>query len=189
MGIFLPENFSIRIHKFLNKLIEFPFIEKEELMGIFYLYGKNFRVSGTLELLSATNIAKKTMEQLSKDVRAIYNQRNILLDSEHIRENYMKRMLQISVETKNENLLGKELQNRIYNDPNIVSNCYIQHLSYYKKDYFFELYKPFSSDQIPFDLRNKLEGRMVLLGFNVANSGQLPFDTPLSPFLNWMENH
>ncbi len=189
MGVFLPENLSLRIHQFLNKIKDFPFIEKEELMGIFYLYGKNFRVSNELELLFATNIAKKTMEQLSKDVRSIHTQKNVLLDPDHIRQNYTKRILQISVETKNTNIHGEELINRIYNDPDIVSNCYIQHLAYYKKDYFFELYKPFSSDQIPVTLRNKLEGRMLMLGFNVADSSMLPFDTPLSPFLTWMKNH
>lgn len=189
MGVFLPENLSLRIHQFLNNTRDFPFIEKEELMGIFYLYGKNFRVSSELELLSAKNIAKKTMEQLSRDVRSIYDQKNISLNSDHIRENYTKRILQISIETKNKNLQGKELLDRIYNDPNIVSNCFIQHLAYYKKNYFFELYEPFTLEQLPFFLRNKLEGRMVMLGFNVANSSKLPFDTPLAPFFTWITNH
>lgn len=43
MGIFLPVDVDSRITQFLEKKIEFPFIKKDEIIGIFYLFGKDIK--------------------------------------------------------------------------------------------------------------------------------------------------
>ena len=44
MGIFLPGDIYERISKFLDGDLGFPFIDKDEIMGIFFFFGKNFGV-------------------------------------------------------------------------------------------------------------------------------------------------
>jgi hypothetical protein len=63
MGIFTPIDISSRIIQFIEKKIEFPFIKEDEIVGIFYLFGKDNKVTSDLEILSVRNIAKRTMEQ------------------------------------------------------------------------------------------------------------------------------
>jgi len=41
MGIFLPSDLNTRLSDFINKKREFPFIEKDEIIGTYYLFGKN----------------------------------------------------------------------------------------------------------------------------------------------------
>jgi hypothetical protein len=36
-------------------------------------------------------------------------------------------------------------------------------------------------------LRRNLEGRMLLLAFNVKNIKSLPFESSLLPFIRWLE--
>ncbi|HYZ96240.1 MAG TPA: hypothetical protein VE524_06530, partial [Nitrososphaeraceae archaeon] len=52
MGIFTPVDIDYRITRFLEKKIEFPFIKKDEIIGIFYLFGRNNKVISDLEILS-----------------------------------------------------------------------------------------------------------------------------------------
>ncbi len=44
MGMFLPSDIYKRISKFLDGTLSFPFINKDEILGIFFLFGKNFGV-------------------------------------------------------------------------------------------------------------------------------------------------
>ena len=97
MGIFMPVDIDSRITQFLEKKIEFPFIKKDEIIGIFYLFGKDNKVISDLEILSVKNIAKRTMEQRARNIKMFHEYEKNKLDSDFIREEYNKRILQISV--------------------------------------------------------------------------------------------
>jgi hypothetical protein len=109
------------------------------------------------------------------------------LRSDFIRQDYTKRALQISIEVQNEPSFDlSQLHRRVATDPTILSACFTQHIAYHKQDYFFELFGPFSENKIPKILLNKLQGRMLLLGYNTANSLSLPFQNTLFLFLDWI---
>jgi hypothetical protein len=148
MGIFTPKDISSRITQFIEKKIEFPFIKKEEIVGIFYLFGKDNKVTSDLEILSVRNIAKRTMEQQARNIKIFHEFKENKLDSEFIREEYNKRILQISIEEHISSSFSTHLSYRIAGDPTIQSNCFEQHIAYYKQDYFYELFKqPFKKNR------------------------------------------
>jgi hypothetical protein len=187
MGMFLPMDISHRITKFIaDDYIDFPFIKKDEIMAIFYLFGKDGGVNGKTEILVATDLAKRTIEQTTRDVRIFHTKPNNI-QPDFIRENYIRRALQISVELQNARYFDlSETSKRVANDPTILSTCFAQHIAYYKQDYFFELFQPFKEKELPPYLRKKLQGRMLLLGFNVKDSRSLPFESTLTPFIKWI---
>jgi hypothetical protein len=187
MGMFLPTDVSNRITKFIaDDNLEFPFINKDEIMATFYLFGKDSRVNGETEILLATDLAKRTIEQITRDVRVYHTMPNTIRP-DFIRQNYIRRALQISIELQNTPLVdSSETNKRVANDPTILSICFAQHIAYYKQDYFFELFQPFKEMELHQSLRKKLQGRMLLLGFNVKDSSTLPFESTLTPFINWM---
>jgi hypothetical protein len=49
------------------------------------------------------------------------------------------------------------------------------------------LFNPLKGIDLPADLVEQLEGRMLLLGFNVKDSTKLPYDDPIIPFLYWLK--
>ncbi|HEU4606070.1 MAG TPA: hypothetical protein VFS46_07520, partial [Nitrososphaera sp.] len=57
---------------------------------------------------------------------------------------------------------------------------------YHQQGFFFELFQPFRADQAPPALKNRLEGRMLLLGFNVKDRQALQFKSSVQPFFEWM---
>lgn len=187
MGMFLPLDISNRITKFIaDDNPEFPFIDKDEIMATFYLFGKDSKVNGETEILVATDLAKRTIEQITRDVR-VYNTMPNTIRPNFIHQNYIRRALQISIELQNAPLFDlSETNMRVANDPTILSICFAQHIAYYKQDYFFELFQPFKEMDLHQSLRKKLQGRMLLLGFNVKDSRSLPFESTLTPFINWM---
>ena len=73
------------------------------------------------------------------------------MDSEFIRNRYIKRELQIVVE--NEGNLVKE---RLSNDPITLSDRFVQHISYYEQEYFFHIYGPLTEKEVIKELRNVL---------------------------------
>jgi len=189
MGIFTPIDISDRIIQFIEKKIEFPFIKEDEIVGIFYLFGKDNKVTSELEMLSVRNIAKKTMEQQARNIKIFHEFKENKLDSEFIREEYNKRILQISIEEQMYLSSPSHLRSRIVGDPTIQSNCFEQHIAYYKQDYFYELFKqPFKKTEIPFHLINKLERRMLMLCYNVSDSSKLPYNNTVYPFFQWLNN-
>ena len=189
MGIFTPIDIESRIMQFLEKKIEFPFIKKDESIGIFYLFGKNNKVTNNLEILSVKNIAKRAMEQRAKNIKIFHEFEKNKLDSEFIREEYNKRILQISVEEQVSSS-SKNLNNRITRDPTILSYCFEQHIAYYKQDYYFELFKqPLKKTEVPPNLINKLEQRMLMLCYNVSDSSKLPYSNSTSPFFHWLNEY
>ena len=188
MGVFMPVDVDSRIKKFLEKKIEFPFIKKDEITGIFYLFGKYNKVISDLEILSVKNIAKRTMEQRARNIKIFSEYGKNKLDSDFIREEYNKRILQISIEEQASS--SKHLIYRITRDPTILSNCFEQHIAYYKQDYFFELFKqPLKKTEVPSNLINKLEQRMLMLCYNVSDSSQLPDNTTICPFFQWLNEY
>ena len=189
MGIFTPIDISDRIIQFIEKKIEFPFIKEDEIVGIFYLFGKDNKVTSELEMLSVRNIAKKTMEQQARNIKIFHEFKENKLDSEFIREEYNKRILQISIEEQMYSSSPSHLRSRIVGDPTIQSNCFEQHIAYYKQDYFYELFKqPFKKTEIPFHLINKLERRMLMLCYNVSDSSKLPYNNTVYPFFQWLND-
>jgi hypothetical protein len=189
MGIFTPMDIPSRIIQFIEKKIEFPFIKEEEIVGIFYLFGKDNKVTSELEILSVRNIAKRTMEQQARNIKIFHEFKENKLDSEFIREEYNKRILQISIEEQMYSSSPSDMRSRIIGDPTIQSNCFEQHIAYYKQDYFYELFKkPFKKTEVPSHLINKLEKRMLMLCYNVSDSSKLPYNNTVHPFFQWLND-
>lgn len=188
MGIFIPRDFSNRVLDFLNGKTNLPFTQKDEIIASFYIFGKDHKVNGELEITNVKDIARKTMEQIARQVR-IYANNPLSMNQESLRENFNKRSMQILIDSNNKNSNKKinfDTTKRISRDPTILSECYAWHLAYYKQDYFFKLFNPLRGTDLPPDLAEQLEGRMLMLGFNVKNSAKLTYDDPIIPFLQWL---
>ena len=181
MGMFLPPDIAFRIKQFMAATADFPFIKKDEMIGAFYLFGKDYEVADEAEVKAATDIAKRAVEQVAGEIRR-YTGTPQKMDARFTRENYTKRSLQIVVDSG----VQADVDRRIAGDPTILSDCFAQHVAYHRREFFFELFQPFTSEQLPLSLRNKLEGRMLLLGFNVKDRHSLPFKSSLEPFFGWM---
>lgn len=189
MGIFIPRDFSYRVLNFINGKTNLPFTQKDELVASFYIFGKDHRVNGQLEITNVKDIARKTMDQIASQVR-IYANNPINMNQEMLRENFNKRSMQILIDSNSKNSNKKvnfDITKRISKDPTILSECYAWHLAYYKQDYFFKLFNPLQGIDLPADLVEQLEGRMLLLGFNVKDSAKLSYDDPIIPFLYWLK--
>ena len=189
MGIFIPRDFSYRVLNFINGKTNLPFTQKDELVASFYIFGKDHRVNGQLEITNVKDIARKTMDQVASQVR-IYANNPINMNQEMLRENFNKRSMQILIDSNSKNSNKKvnfDITKRISKDPTILSECYAWHLAYYKQNYFFKLFNPLQGIDLPTDLVEQLEGRMLLLGFNVKDSTKLPYDDPIIPFLYWLK--
>ena len=188
MGIFIPRDYSNRVLNFINGKSNLPFTQKDEIIASFYIFGKDHKVNGELEITNVKDIARKTMEQIARQVR-IYANNPISMNQESLRENFNKRSMQILIDSNNKNSNKKinfDITKRISRDPTILSECYAWHLAYYKQDYFFKLFNPLRGTDLPPDLVEQLEGRMLMLGFNVKNSAKLTYDDPIIPFLQWL---
>jgi hypothetical protein len=189
MGIFIPRDFSYRVLNFINGKSNLPFTQKDELVASFYIFGKDYKVNGEMEITNVKDIARKTMDQLARQIR-IYSNNPINMNQEMLRENFNKRSMQILIDSNNKNSIKKvnfDITKRISKDPTILSDCYAWHLAYYKQDYFFKLFNPLRGIDLPANLVEQLEGRMLLLGFNVKNSKLLPYDDPIVPFFYWLK--
>jgi len=181
MGIFMPPDISHRIKQFMAARMDFPFIKKDEMMGAFYLLGKDHGVAGELEIKAATDIAKRTVEQVARDIR-LYSVTPQKMDTRFTRENYTKRSLQIVVDSGAQS----DVDRRVAGDPAILSDCFAQHVAYHRQGFFFELFQPFKADQVPPALKGRLDGRMLLLGFNVKDRQSLTLKSSLQLFFEWM---
>jgi hypothetical protein len=186
MGIFMPEDIGARVSKFMSGNSFFPFIEKDEIIGTFYLFGREKGVIGYQEAETVLDLARRTVRRSSGHITVLRNMRN-KLSSDFIRQDYTKRALQISVEVQNEHSFDtSQLEKRITMDPAILSACFAQHIAYYDQDYFFELLGPFDENHIPGPLLCNLSGRMLLVAYNTADRHALPFQNTLQPFLEWI---
>ncbi len=183
MRIILPENISERIGEFLIGKQNFPFVERYELMCILFLYGKSSKVDndGKWEVM---DLATETVNKFYLKIEGHKNSPKTKMNTEFIRNEYFERELQIR--TEDEQPVHKE---RIVNDPIMLSNCFVQHVSYYNQEYFFQIYGPLKGHELLKDLRNYLEGRMIMLGFNRKNEKSLPFQHPIMPLYMWLRDH
>lgn len=188
MGIFLPRDFPNRVLSFINGKNNLPLTQKDEIIASFYIFGKDHKVNGDLEITNVKDIARKTMEQLARQVRVL-SSNPTSMNQELVRENFNKRSMQILIDSNiqnNNNKISFDITRRISRDPTILSDCYAWHIAYYKQDYFFKLFNPIRGTDLPPGLVGQLEGRMLMLGFNVKNSANLTYEDPIIPFLEWM---
>ena len=189
MGIFLPRDFPNRVLSFINGKNNLPLTQKDEIIASFFIFGKDHKVNGDLEITNVKDIARKTMEQLARQVRVL-SSNPTSMNQELLRENFNKRSMQILIDSNiqnNNNKISFDITRRISRDPTILSDCYAWHIAYYKQDYFFKLFNPLRGTDLPPGLVDQLEGRMVMLGFNVKNSANLTYEDPIMPFLEWMD--
>lgn len=186
MGLFMPQEIQSRILQFMDGKLTFPFVRNDEIVGVFFLFGKNGKITNKLDILSARDLARNGMNQITKEVN-LCNSISNRTTFDFVRENYTRRALQISTDlsklSKRDSL---SIRDRISGDPTILIYCFAQHIAYHRQDYFFELLNPLRAAQIPENLREKLESRMLLLGFNTKNLESLPYLTTLSPFIEWL---
>jgi hypothetical protein len=186
MGIFMPSDIQNRILKFMDGKLKFPFIRGDEIVGVFFLFGKDGKITNEIGILNAKDLAHNGMNQIRKEVN-LCNSMSNRTTFDFVRENYTRRALQISTDLSNSSKRDSfKIRDRISGDPTILINCFAQHIAYYRQDYFFELINPLRPDQIPEHLREKMELRMLLLGFNSKNLENLPYVSTLVPFFDWL---
>lgn len=185
----LPEDISERISSFILGRLDFPYVKKDELISILYLYGKSNAVLDHPERVLA--IAKKTVETLEKSIEKYRNGPKSFFDSEYLRNNYIRRQLQITVD-KNNNKNDKDAHDinkrRIINDPVILSECFLQHVAFYNQKYSFFFYGPLKENELTYDIRSLLSGKIVMLGYNKVQE-ELPFDHPIIPLYVWAKDN
>lgn len=189
MTMILPEDISERISSFILGRLDFPYVKKDELISILYLYGKSNAVLDHPERVLA--IAKKTVETLEKSIEKYRNGPKSFFDSEYLRNNYIRRQLQITVD-KNNNKNDKDAHDinkrRIINDPVILSECFLQHVAFYNQKYSFFFYGPLKENELTYDIRSLLSGKIVMLGYNRVQE-ELPFDHPIIPLYVWAKDN
>ena len=185
----LPEDISERISSFISGILDFPFVKKDELISLLYLYGKSNAVLDHPERVLA--IAKKTVETLEKSIERFRNGPKSFFDSEYLRNNYIRRQLQITVD-KDNNKNDKDApdinKRRIINDPVILSECFLQHVAFYDQKYSFFFYGPLKENELTYDIRSLLSGKIVMLGYNKVQD-ELPFDHPIIPLYVWAKDN
>lgn len=185
----LPEDISERISSFISGILDFPFVKKDELISLLYLYGKSNAVLDHPERVLA--IAKKTVETLEKSIEKYRNGPKSFFDSEYLRNNYIRRQLQITVD-KDNNKNDKDApvinKRRLINDPVILSECFLQHVAFYDQKYSFFFYGPLKENELTYDIRSLLSGKIVMLGYNKVQD-ELPFDHPIIPLYVWAKDN
>lgn len=184
MRMILPEDISNRLSEFIADRQNFPFIRNDELMCIFYLYGKKSGVRYDKEYSEVMNLAENTVIKLRRDIETYNDSPKLKLDSQFIRSKFINRELQVTIEEKKS--VSKE---RILNDPVLISDCFAQHVSYYNQEYFFQLYGPLREYDLINDVRKYLLGRMVMLVFNRKDEKSLPFQNAFIPLYIWIRDH
>ncbi|HEX7031768.1 MAG TPA: hypothetical protein VF172_02090 [Nitrososphaera sp.] len=178
MAMLLPDDIASRISEFVAGTRTFPFVERDELMCIMYLYGKSGGV-GEKEIEEVNGLAQRTASQLGQEIDIYANSSAAKLDPEYIRSKYINRQLQLSVENKPERMAG---------DPAIISDCFAQHVAYYKQDYFLELYGPLKNSELTSDIRPLLAGRMVMTCYNRKGAHEIGLAHPLIPVYVWFRD-
>lgn len=178
MAMVLPDDIAGRISEFVAGRRGFPFIDQGELVCMMYLYGKSGRV-GEKEVQEVNGLAQRTASQLSQDIDIYTNSSAAKLDSEYIRSKYINRQLQLAVENKPERMAG---------DPAIISDCFAQHVAYYRQEYFFELYGPLRESELTSDIRSMLAGRMVMMCYNRKGMQETGLAHPLIPVYVWFRD-
>lgn len=175
MGLLFPEDLPERIKAFLAGKREFPYISADEIIGLFYIFGKQKEISSGIETAQILQLCGKTVRDFDKAI-AQYRTNVFSMDSNFTRSKYLKRQLQIAVDMKERSTLDK-----LYKDPVIVTDSIIQHISFHNEKYFFQVYGPLKEQEVVKDLHMSLLGRVVMVGFNRESEKSIPFAHPLIP--------
>lgn len=175
MGLLFPQDLPERIKAFLAGEKEFPYISAEEIIGLFYIFGKQEGISSGIETAQVLQLCGKTVRDFGRAI-AQYKMNALTIDSNFTRSKYLKRQLQITVEMK-----GRTTPEKLYKDPIIVTDSIIQHISFYNEKYFFQVYGPLKEQEVVKDLHKSLLGRVVMVGFNRETEKNIPFTHPLIP--------
>lgn len=181
MAMVLPDNIARSITEFIAGRRSFPFVGREELMCMMYLYGRRDGVDKK-EIDEVNSLAHRTSSQLGQEIDIYANSSAAKLDSEYIRSKYINRELQLTVENK------PNIKVQIAGDPAIISDCFAQHVAYYKQDYFFELYGPLKESELTSDIRSMLAGRMVMTCYNRKGAQEIGLVHPLIPVYVWFRD-
>jgi hypothetical protein len=181
MAMILPDDIIERISEFIAGNHSFPFIDRDELICIMYIYGKNSKVSEN-EIEEVGRLAQRTAAQVDQDIDIYVNSSLGKLDPQYIRSKYINRQLQLTVEKKS------GIKGRLASDPVIISDCFAQHVAYFKQEYFFELYGPLKDQEVTLDIRSALSGRMVMVCYNKKNAQQTGLAHPLIPVYVWFRD-
>ena len=175
MGLLFPEDLPERIKAFLAGKREFPYISADEIIGLFYIFGKQKEISSGIETAQILQFCGKTVRDFDK-VIAQYRTNVVSMDSNFTRSKYLKRQLQITVDMKE-----RSTSDKLYKDPVIVTDSIIQHISFHNEKYFFQVYGPLKEQEVVKDLHMSLLGRVVMVGFNRESEKRIPFAHPLIP--------
>ena len=175
MGLLFPEDLPERIKAFLAGKREFPYISADEIIGLFYIFGKQKEISSGIETAQILQLCGKTVRDFDKAI-AQYRTNVFSMDSNFTRSKYLKRQLQIAVDMK-----GRSISDKLYKDPVIVTDSIIQHISFHNEKYFFQVYGPLKEQEVVKDLHMSLLGRVVMVGFNRESEKSIPFAHPLIP--------
>jgi hypothetical protein len=178
MAMVLPDDIAKRIAEFIAGRRSFPFIERDELVCVMYLYGKAGRV-GESEIEQVNSLAQRTASQLGQEIDIYSNSSTTKLDPEYVRSKYINRQLQLAVDNKPDRMAG---------DPVITSDCFAQHVAHYKQEYFFELYGPLKDAELTSDIRPVLAGRMVMTCYNKKGAPETKLSHPLIPVYVWFRD-
>jgi hypothetical protein len=175
MGLLFPEDLPERIKAFLAGKRDFPYISADEIIGLFYIFGKQKELSSGIETAQILQLCGKTARDFDRAI-AQYRTNVVPVDSSFTRSKYLKRQLQITVEMK-----GRSTSEKLYKDPIIVTDSIVQHISFHNEKYFFQVYGPLKEQEVVKDLHTSLLGRVVMVGFNREGEKSIPFTHPLIP--------
>jgi hypothetical protein len=175
MGLLFPEDLPERIKAFLAGKREFPYISADEIIGLFYIFGKQKEISSGIETAQILQLCGKTVRDFDRAI-AQYRTNVFSIDSSITRGKYLQRQLQITVDMKESTRSEK-----LYKDPIIVTDSIIQHISFHNEKYFFQVYGPLKEQEVVKDLHTSLLGRVVMVGFNREGEKSVPFVHPLVP--------
>lgn len=101
--------------------------------------------------------AERTATNLDRYIQSLSHRRDVKLDTEFLRCQFVNRALQLVGGTK------QPISNdRACHDPVILSNCFATHISFYNHDCFFQLYGLLLREQVIVSARELLVGRIVL---------------------------
>jgi hypothetical protein len=182
MAMILPDDIAERISGFIAGKVNFPFVGRDELMCIMYLYGRNSKIAES-EIEEVSSLAQHTASQLGQEIDIYMNSSASKLETEYIRSKYINRELQLSVERK-----PQDIKKRMAGDPAIISDCFMHHVAYYKQDYFLELYGPLKDSQLTSDIRSALAHRMVMVCYNRKGMHETRLAHPLIPVYVWFKD-
>lgn len=178
MAMVLPDDIASRIAEFVAGRRSFPFLGRDELVCMMYLYGKGGGV-GEDEIELVNGFAQRTASQLGQEIDIYSNSSASKLDSEYVRSKYINRQLQLAVENKPDRMAG---------DPAMISDCFAQHVAYHKQHYFFELYGPLKDAELTSDIRHALSGRMVMVCYNKKGVQETGLAHPLIAVYVWFRD-